>query len=181
MMQRVGKIRERDYMLVDTLDEHYAHFYRDMEQPYDDWRKNSYEETLALRELRRSARNHTILGAVAIIGGILGAAQGDSRLGQAAGTASVVGGAMVLKSGLDKYSESKINAEALRELGNSFEAEVAPKVVEVEGKTLTLTGSAEAQYEEWRRLLRDIYETETGFAVQQGSGSETDRYQPEGD
>jgi hypothetical protein len=44
-----------------------------------------------------------------------------------------------------------------------------------------LTGSAEAQYEEWRHLLRDIYETETGFTLQRGGGSETDRSEPEGD
>jgi hypothetical protein len=36
-------------------------------------------------------------------------------------------------------------------------------VVQVQGETMRLTGTAEAQYESWRKLLRDIYETETGF------------------
>jgi len=35
-------------------------------------------------------------------------------------------------------------------------------VVEVEGRTLKLTGTAEEQYREWRRLLATIYAEETG-------------------
>ena len=39
-------------------------------------------------------------------------------------------------------------------------------VVNVEGQERRLTGTAEAQYESWRRLLREIYEAETGFTQQ---------------
>ena len=54
---------------------------------------------------------------------------------------------------------------ALKELTQSFQAEVAPQVVEVEGQTLRLTGTAEDQYREWRKLLRQLYEEETGAAA----------------
>jgi len=37
-------------------------------------------------------------------------------------------------------------------------------VVTVKGQTRRLTGTAEAQYEQWRRLLHEIYEAETGLA-----------------
>jgi hypothetical protein len=36
-------------------------------------------------------------------------------------------------------------------------------VVDVEGRTLQLKGSAEQQYAEWRQLLRELYEHETGL------------------
>jgi hypothetical protein len=39
-------------------------------------------------------------------------------------------------------------------------------VVEVEGRTLQLKGTAEEQYHEWRRLLKELYENETGLPVQ---------------
>jgi hypothetical protein len=39
-------------------------------------------------------------------------------------------------------------------------------VVEVEGRTLQLKGTAEEQYHEWRRLLKELYENETGVPVQ---------------
>ncbi len=37
--------------------------------------------------------------------------------------------------------------------------------VEVRGQTLRLSGSAESQYQEWQRLMREIWATETGLPV----------------
>ena len=54
-------------------------------------------------------------------------------------------------------------AEVLAELGTSFGQEIQPAVVEVAGETRRLEGSAATQYAEWRKLLREIYETETGL------------------
>ena len=34
----------------------------------------------------------------------------------------------------------------------------------IEGESRRLTGTAEAQYEGWRKLLKDIYQIETGFS-----------------
>jgi len=36
-------------------------------------------------------------------------------------------------------------------------------VVDIEGRSLQLKGSAEEQYAEWRRLLKQLYENETGL------------------
>ena len=41
-------------------------------------------------------------------------------------------------------------------------------VVDVEGRTLQLKGSAEQQYAEWRQLLRELYEDETGMPAAPG-------------
>ena len=38
-------------------------------------------------------------------------------------------------------------------------------IVEVRGQTLRLSGSAETQYQEWQRLMREIWVTETGLPV----------------
>ena len=38
-----------------------------------------------------------------------------------------------------------------------------PLVVDVEGETHKLTGSAEEQYTKWRALLKQIYAAETGL------------------
>ena len=37
-------------------------------------------------------------------------------------------------------------------------------MVELHGRTLKLTGTAEEQYREWRRLLGEIYREEAGAA-----------------
>jgi len=59
-----------------------------------------------------------------------------------------------------------MHSDSLQQLGESFQAEVQPMVIEVEGRTLQLRGTAEEQYHEWRRLLKELYENETGLPVQ---------------
>jgi len=44
-------------------------------------------------------------------------------------------------------------------------------VVELEGQTRRLTGSAEEQFREWRRLLREIYSREIGALEAPGAQS----------
>ena len=75
----------------------------------------------------------------------------------------VIGGAYAIKTGFDKDSETTIHRDAIEELGESFSADTKPLVVDVEGETHKLTGSAEVQYAKWRALLKQIYAAETGL------------------
>lgn len=56
----------------------------------------------------------------------------------------------------------------LQELGDSLSGDLGPKVIELEGRTVILNGSAKAQYLEWRELLRKIHAEETGLPVTSG-------------
>lgn len=163
VVQRMQRVRERDYALVDTLNEHYANFGSSMASPYTEWRKYTYEELEAEAQAKREALTRQVLGAVAVVGGIMAGAETSSSAGSAAATAAVIGGMYAFKSGLDKRAEIKIHTESLKQLGDSFQNEVQPMVVDVEGRTLQLKGSAEEQYAEWRQLLRELYENETGL------------------
>lgn len=165
LLMRMESIRERDYALVDTLNEYYALFADNMKEPYTNWRRYSYDELEAQADARRAATTRKLLGAAAIIGGVLAGSESDTYVGRAASTAAIIGGVYAVKSGFDKDAEVKLHTESLRQLGESFQTEVQPMVVDVEGRTLQLSGSAEEQYAEWRRLLRELYETETGLAV----------------
>jgi hypothetical protein len=163
VVQRMQRVRERDYALVDTLNEHYANFGGSIAEPYTQWRKFTYEELEAEAQAKRDALARQVLGAVAIVGGIVAGQETGSSAGSAAATAAVIGGIYAFKSGIDKRAEIKIHAESLKQLGDSFQAEVQPMVVDIEGRTLQLKGSAEEQYAEWRQLLRELYENETGL------------------
>lgn len=160
-MARIHRIRERDYLYVDTLQEYYDAFSRQMETPYQTWRTLSYEEVLAVRELRRQYRNRIIAGVGAIIGGVVAASSDDGASRVAGGVAAGAGGLLV-KSGLGKKAEAQIHVEALLELGQSLEAEIEPRVIELEDRTITLTGNVEAQYDQWKELLGEIYRAERG-------------------
>lgn len=163
MMHRVAMIRERDYMFVDTLNEYYSEFCVSMEEAYDNWRSFSYDEQVALAELRRQARIRKIVGAIAIVGAV--AAPAGGGLESVARDAAMIGGIAAIQSGMAKGKEAKIHAEALRELAASFEIDVAPLIVEIEGETVRLTGNREEQYAAWRELLRQIYAAETGLPL----------------
>ena len=161
MLERVRRIRERDALFVDTLQDQYDTFARQMAQPYQDWRRETHGEALAYQELRRQATLRTVAGIAAIVGGI--AAQGsDNSRTRAAGTVGILGGAVMVKSGMDKRAESKMHAETLKELGASLGAEVQPHTIEFDERRITLSGTVEQQYREWRDVLREIYTAETG-------------------
>jgi hypothetical protein len=161
MLERIRRIRERDYLFVDTLQQYYGNFVQDMDTPYQEWRRQTYAEVVAMRDLQRSARRRTIAGIAAIIGGIA-AAGSNNGSAATAGQVGVIGGGYMVKSGFDKSSQAKIHFEALQELGDSLEAEIQPQVIELEDRTVTLSGTVENQYDQWRELLKEIYWTDTG-------------------
>lgn len=159
MLNRVRGLRQRHYIFVDTLQGHYTGFSEEMYEPYQEWRKASYEETVALRELESEAQREMIAGGAAIIAGIVAQTSG-SRTTRSAGAVGVIGGGALLKSGLEKRAESKIHSLALEELGQSLDAEITPRVIELEDRTVQLSGNVEDQYDQWRELLADIYAAE---------------------
>jgi hypothetical protein len=121
----------------------------------------SFTETMALEEAERSARRRFITGAAAIAGGI--AAVGQNNAGaQMAGITGVAAGAYLVRSGFELTQQAQMHVAALSELSASLEAEVAPKVIELDDRQIMLTGTVEEQYEQWREILMEIYLTETG-------------------
>jgi len=164
MLMRMQAVREREYLFVDTLNEYYAGLYYELSPPYENWRKMSREETINYQELKRSARMRQLLGLAAILGAVAYEANGGGN--SAITTTAILGGFEGIKSGFGKSAEASLHGESLKELGSSFDSEAEPLVVEVEGQTRRLTGTVEEKYREWRRLLREIYASETGFITQ---------------
>ena len=165
MYRRIQAIRERDFQLIDTLNGHFENFYREMDTPYTEWRRARSEEAAALREIEKDALKRKLLGVAAIAGAIAieATGKGNSATGSVLRDTMVLGGVYAIKTGFDKDSETEIHRDAIEELGHSFTSEAQPLVVEVEGRTHELTGSAEVQYTRWRGLLRQIYTAETGL------------------
>src|SRR3982751_6036193 len=168
---RIERIRERDTAVVDTVNDYYASFHDSMEDSYGSWRQTSFSELEKEMRAKSSARTRTVLGAAALIASIFapnscGAYDYNCRrIENAARNAGTMGGIAAVLSGVKKYADARTHADALKELTLSFQSEVAPQVVEVEGHTLRLTGTAEDQYREWRKLLKQLYLEETGAAA----------------
>jgi hypothetical protein len=168
-LSRIARIRDRDTAVVDTVNDYYASFAETMDDSYDSWRQTSFTELEKEMRARSSARTRTVLGAAALLAAIFApnscSSYDSCRINDAMRTAGTMGGIAAVMSGIKKYADARVHADALKELTQSFQADIAPQVVEVEGHTLRLTGTAEDQYREWRKLLKQLYLEETGAAA----------------
>ena len=98
------------------------------------------------------------------------------RATDAARYGGVAGGVAAVISGYRKNEEAKIHTDSLKEISGSFQTEAAPLVVDVEGRTLRLTGTAEEQYAEWRRLLHELYKGRDGARAHDPAGAARRRH-----
>jgi hypothetical protein len=169
---RLRQIRERDRLVVDTLNEHYANFYYGIAIPYHSWRKTAREEAINYRQVKRSATMQALMGAVVLAGSLAIDTDSGGRqtrnVNRSLQNIGIGQGLETIFASFSRRSEATMHLESIKELSESFGAEAAPMVVTVEGQTRRLTGTAASQYESWRRLLKEIYEAETGFVDTEG-------------
>jgi hypothetical protein len=162
LLRRVRKIRERDYLYIDTMQDYYDGFSQQMHLAYQDFRRASHDSVVKARQLNSQGNRRIIAGLGSSLAGIYGRSQADTRMASDASTATAAVGGYIVKSGLEKKQQSAVYNESVAEMGSSLEAEIAPQVIELEDRTVTLTGTVEVQYEQWQSLLQKIYKQERG-------------------
>jgi len=160
MLERIREVRLRDEMFADTMGIHYQNFASRLESNYWYWRETSSQELFAKDALRREQIARGIgslltVAAVALTGAMASAPAAASA---AAAGVAIIQYQMQIIHALGQ--QKQMHEEGLLELAESFQAEVQPMVVELESTNVRLTGTATAQYEEWQRLLLDIYRAE---------------------
>jgi hypothetical protein len=169
MFDRTQRVRQREKLFFETLDQHYAKFYSDARPSYDSWREYAREEAIALRELTRSARWRTGMGVATILASLVygSNSNNDSFSDRVIRDAMMYVGMDMLRTSAVRRQEKRLHTETLEELSTSFDDEVEPMVVEIQGTQHRLTGTAEVQYQEWRNLLREMFISETGFVPEE--------------
>jgi hypothetical protein len=184
MVDRLRQIRERDRLVIDTLNEHYANFYYGIAIPYESWRETAREQAISFRQVRRAATMRALLGVVVVAGSMSidtsSSSRSRARAKQATQYVGINRGLNTIISAWQLRSSADFHRENIKELSESFGAEAAPMVVKVEGESRRLTGTAEAQYESWRKLLKEIYQAETGFSDAIDVGAPARSPQPTG-
>ena len=91
-----------------------------------------------------------------IAGGI--EAEGSSS---AAAYTGAIGGVTAIRQGLSKRVQATNQELRLRELNEALASEITPYVLDIEGRTIQITGSAEQQFTQWKTLLSKIYADES--------------------
>ena len=159
MMLRVDKIQARNELFLDVIQDYYRVFSRNMSSPYEEWRKLSYKEVVRERQLRKQAKTEKIAGVAVVALGLL-ASGSNSRATRFGGHIGMWKGATLFAKGFMTQIEASLHAEAVRELGESLEAELEPSVIDLQDRSVTLTGTVQDQYREWRRILTEMFEAE---------------------
>tara|TARA_Y100000590_G_scaffold460155_1_gene618837 strand:- start:7067 stop:8302 length:1236 start_codon:yes stop_codon:yes gene_type:complete len=165
MMKRVQNIKYRDEMFIDTMQSHYDSFYSEMKPNYSTWQKEGYVESKAAREAAARATGQMfgaiLMGALTVAAASECDSQSCIRNVGAVGAAAT--GTLAAKSAKSR-KESKIHLNQLNEMGKSLDAALSPSVIEMEDTTITLTGSANEQFSQWKEILTKIYNTETSVS-----------------
>ena len=172
MLASVRKVREREYLFIDTIDEYYANFHRSVYPTYQVWRKASYVDMITYKKLQTQAKNRIVGGAIGLVGSVGTIYASDDWAADTSGIAGVIGSATVISKAILKKNEAEQYAERLRELATETERELVPTTIELENRTVKLQGSVEEQYTELRSILKTLYYEDLGLPLPKGPSVE---------
>ena len=164
MLLRIRKIREREYLFIDTLDGFYDNFATAIDQPYLDWRRETHDEAIAIQKEKALSKARLVAGTTMIVGGAV-MQRNSNSLVETAGYSGVIGGAIQIINSIQNRANAKLHAEVLAELGNAAEAQILPYTIELENESLSLEGSVHEQYEKLRQVLKRLYFEEMGLPL----------------
>lgn len=116
-----------------------------------------------MREVQNSAFWQKVAG-FGLIALAIALEVGDVKYTDTVSDVLVLAGTQVVINGFNVSEQTGMHKAALQELSDSFSKEATPMRLDLEGKVVELKGTAEEQYAKWRKILRDVYYAETGFA-----------------
>ena len=172
MLASVRKVREREYLFIDTIDEYYANFHRSVYPTYQVWRKASYVDMITYKTLQTQAKHRIVGGAIGLVGSVGTIYASDDWAADTSGIAGVIGSATVISKAILKKNEAEQYAERLRELATETERELVPTTIELENRTVKLQGSVDEQYTELRSILKTLYYEDLGLPLPEGPSVE---------
>lgn len=136
MVRRIQRVESQEHVFIDTMDDQYFELYNDIAPTYRLWRQYNREQLIYQQARSKQIANR----------------DNDYRRGSFGG----------MKDQYNRFRWAKLQEQELLDLAEGFDNEVAPTAVELEGSIVQLNGSLDDRYQEWRRILRQIYELETG-------------------
>ncbi|MDA0687729.1 MAG: hypothetical protein O2948_03705 [Proteobacteria bacterium] len=136
MMNRVLEMRRRHHLFIDTVDEYYKALFDEMQASYLVWRRYAFDQENELEFTTRESADQDLF--------------------------SSTNTTLTLLQRYDRYRWAKIYEQEFLELATGFNKELAPTFLELNRNVHGLSGTMEEQYLQWRRILRQLFELETG-------------------
>ncbi len=137
MLERIERIRQVEYLIIDTVDERFQELNAEIESIYDLW-----------REYRRQVAQYM---------------NDETQRLQAAKSNAPRGSYEAIKSLYDNYKWARTEEQLRENRAQAFDNEVGPTVMEMTSRVAELEVWLEQQYAEWRDILAEIFTLETGL------------------
>jgi hypothetical protein len=135
MLERIERIRGVEYVFTDAIDAKFRELSADIDVVYKVWRE--YRQKFAYYQ-----------------------AQEAERIGNAKNTAPR-GSLEAISSHFENYKWDRQAAQEQEKWAVGFENEMAPTISAIESRVLELKGWVADRYDEWRRILGELFELET--------------------
>ena len=136
MWARVTRVRNQEYLFCDAIDEQYEDLAERVMPTYALWRRATVEQAAWLERYEQRVMERDEKGH-------------DSRFAR-------------MQAQYAAYRSYRMQEQALYELAEAFENETEPTTLRTLEQVVRLEGTLASQYNEWRRLLRDIFILEQG-------------------
>ncbi len=125
MYDRTQRVRQRERLFLDTLDQHYEKFYVDAGDSYNSWRENSREEAIEVHELTKQAHWRTGLGIATIVASVVyGNNNNGSFTDRVIRDAMMYVGFDMIRTSQVRKQEKKVHTDSLDELSSGFDTKM---------------------------------------------------------
>ncbi len=139
MSARIERVRRVEYQLIDTVDERFQELHAEISSIYDLWL--DYRRQVAVFESSEAERVQT--------------ATSDAPRGSYE----------AIRALYDNYKLARMQEQRRDSRAQAFNNEVGPTVDSIQARVAELERWLVDQYEEWRRLLAEIFAQETGLEL----------------
>jgi hypothetical protein len=139
MWRRVLRLQRQEHLFIDTADEQYRVLMEEFAPTYQLWRRYNRELLLHQESYRERV--------------------GQRENGARRGTFSA------MQQSYGAFRAAKLQEQDLLELAEGFESEVTDTMLDIDDRVVRLRGSLREQYDEWHRILEEIFRLETSMAA----------------
>jgi len=136
MMARIELVRSTEYVITDAVDTKFRELRGEIATVYDVWREFRRKSVRYEKEDARRARD----------------TMGNGRRGSYE----------AVQNSYDNYKYHRVTEQELDRLAVAFINEAGPTIESIESRVAELEAWVELKYAEWRRILEELFEVETG-------------------
>lgn len=167
MFLRSQNVQLKDLAFRNEMQKYYINFSDDMDESYRIWQQAALEASKSKREAEAAAAAKAFVGVLMVAAAASSAGSSDDYYDYNYGAiAAATVGSALLVSAVGDSQEAKVHENTINEISQSYDGEIAPKVVEMEGLQVKLEGNIEDQFSQWQMVLGDIYESESSQTKQ---------------